>query len=180
MIIHKYILLLLSFFSLLSCRDNYSAEGAVKKLYGKKITINWEGMISVSDSSGYEIYAKCPYKIIAKFENEVCTPCFVNHLEACQKFLKTFPKDSLAYLCMVPANKEDVLDKINIEDFSDLCIISDPTEYYSSKNRIGDYTSFFQTFLLDSNDRIMLVGDPLRNNRIKELYNKTIKRYSDD
>lgn len=121
-----------------------------------------------------EVFINRPYKIVALFEDESCAHCLVGHLEACKKYLNTLPKDSVTYVCIVPVNEEIILSNIEEGDYSDLCVISDVDGYYSSRNKIDEYRSFYQTYLLDHNNRIILVGDPLRNAKIKELYSNKI------
>lgn len=156
--------------ALFACNENSSIDDTVKNLYGKRIEIDWDGMIASPPDSVKFDYEKRPFKVVAKFENEVCAPCFLGHLEACTKLMELFPEDSVAYICIVPAEEKEIMTRIESNDYSNLCIISDVDDKYSSKNRIKGYRSFFQTYLLDRRNRIVIVGDPLRNNKIRELY----------
>lgn len=166
---------------LFACNDSVSIEEAVTKLHGKSITINWSNMVVPDSDKGIqEFYMERPLTIVAPFEDDVCTQCFVNHLAACLRYLKSMPKDSVAYVCIIPAHPDDILSAVKDIDLSGLCIISDIDEQYSKTNSIEDYNSFFRTYMLDKDNKIILVGDPLRNNKLKELYTKTIKEIVGD
>ena len=65
-------------------------------------------------------------------------------------------------------------------DLKGLHIISDVNDTYARDNRIDKYSSFFCTYLLDANDRIIIVGDPIRKSSIRKLYNKKINKAADE
>ena len=52
-------------------------------------------------------------------------------------------------------------------------LIFDPKELYIWNNKLPQ-DKRFQTFLLDKNNKILLIGSPIDNNKISELYKKTI------
>lgn len=173
-------LLYVAFALLMSCNDSSSIEGAVKSLYGKRIKIDWDNEISITRTEGglYET----PYKIVAPFDEDSCTSCFLGHLDVCIDYCGKLPSDSVTYICIVPIDAEQIISTIKAEgiDLKGLHIISDVNDTYARDNRIDKYSSFFCTYLLDANDRIIIVGDPIRKSSIRKLYNKKINKAADE
>jgi len=52
----------------------------------------------------------------------------------------------------------------------------DKESEYLTKNNIKKYDKMFQTFLLDKNDSVVLVGNPFLNKRLMNLYRQEIDR----
>lgn len=169
-------LLYVVFALLMSCNDSSTIEGAVKSLYGKKIKIDWDNEISITQTEA-GLYAT-PYKIVAPFDEDSCTSCFLGHLDVCIDYCSKLPRDSVTYFCIVPIDSDKIISTIKAEciDLKGLHIISDVNGTYARDNRIEKYSSFFCTYLLDVNDRVILVGDPIRKSSIRKLYTKTINR----
>ncbi len=55
-------------------------------------------------------------------------------------------------------------------------LVYDNESEYLSKNNINKYDKMFQTFLLDKNDSVILVGNPFLNKKLAELYRKEIEK----
>jgi hypothetical protein len=54
-------------------------------------------------------------------------------------------------------------------------VIIDHSGIFYTKNKIGN-DKMYQTYLVDANNKILLVGNPLYSDKIKELYFSTIKK----
>lgn len=162
---------------LFACNDSVSIEEAVTKLHGKQIEINWSDMVvpNSSDNDLQKSFLERHLKIVVPFEEDKCNQCLIKHLLACVHYMKSMPKDSVAYVCIIPAHRDDILSAVKGIDLSDLCIISDIDNNYSKTNRIEDYNSFFRTYLLDKDNRVVLVGDPLRSTDLQKLYTEKIR-----
>ena len=55
-------------------------------------------------------------------------------------------------------------------------LIIDKNFKFSDTNKLPPKDKRFQTFLLDSNNRVILVGNPVYNDKLMKLYKKEIKK----
>ena len=55
-------------------------------------------------------------------------------------------------------------------------LIYDKEEEYLTKNNIEKYDKMFQTFLLDRDNKVILIGNPLYNKKLAELYRREISK----
>lgn len=58
----------------------------------------------------------------------------------------------------------------------DYPLLIDKNNEFVIKNHLPENDTRFHTFLLDENNRVILIGSPLFNNRMKELYFQEIER----
>ena len=174
--VRSKLLFFVSFILLMSCNGQTTVDDAVKQLYGKKIKLDWNNLVVTGpENTDIETIKQAPFKIVTLFDEDSCTTCFMGHLEACITYYNTLPKDSVSYICVVPIESQIIQLALQYFDTSGLTIISDADNSYTRKNRIEKYNTFFCSYLLDSNDKIILVGDPIRNSNVRKLYNKTIR-----
>lgn len=170
--------ILVSIVLLLSCNGNgqLTVDDAVRKLSGKRIRLGWDSLVlTPSGNTDLDKIKRTPFKIVSLFDEDSCTTCFIGHLEACKKYYNTLPKDSVCYICVVPIESGIMQLALQYYDTEGLTLISDKGNHYVRENRIEKYNSFFCSYLLDSKDRVILVGDPIRNGRVRKLYDKTIR-----
>ena len=82
--------------------------------------------------------------------------------------------DSVQFLFFFPPEKQhDVLDILKEVDFSyPICL-----DEHNSLNNLNHFPIEFggQTFLLDKENRVLAIGNPIHNRKVKELYLKIIQ-----
>ena len=61
------------------------------------------------------------------------------------------------------------------QEYKSIIVLLDNEKHYLSNNSLEKYHNMLTCFLLDKNNRVVLVGDPLRSSRIRELYNEQIR-----
>lgn len=178
----KWRFLIISFLLVfVACSNRNSITVAVKKLYGRSIKINWDDEVIIKkESSPSTPYHMRPVKILLSFDANECIECFRNNIVACANYSDHLPKEYVSIICLVPFRREDIIANVCDLYLSDLCIISDVDNQFAKTNKVEEYNSFFRSYLINKNDRIVLVGNPLRNQDLKELYEKTIKELLSD
>ena len=82
--------------------------------------------------------------------------------------------DSVQFLFFFPPEKQhDVLEILKTSDFSyPICL-----DEHNSLNNLNHFPIEFggQTFLLDKENRVLAIGNPIHNRKVKELYLKIIQ-----
>ena len=121
---------------------------------------------------------KSEYKIISYIDSTGCTSCklrlsqwkeFINQLDS----LGNFP--ILFFMYPKSQNELNYILKRNHFDYP-VCI-----DENDSFNKLNHFPSdmMFQTFLLDKNDKVVAIGNPVHNPKIKELYLNIIQGKKD-
>jgi hypothetical protein len=179
---HLYVSLL-SFFiaSILlgGCKNDVNA--IVRSLYGKKIDFNWSKQTIKADTIIEGLEIQTPLKVVAYIDSSLCTPCFMNYLDFASDFIEKYGSDNIVYMCIIqPRNISDLQDKMAQMSLKGVEVILDKDEKYKKRNSIDQYASLITVFLLDSDNRIKLVGDPLRSKKINDLYDCKVIEFIDE
>jgi len=173
------VIILLSIPIIMGCTDS-------KKEVITKLVTKWQGKeIVLPDSSVFTIQgkdtvnvdwdSKYKYKILVYVDSAGCTSCRLQ-LHKWKEFIAevdTITHHSVQFLFyLTPKNVKEARYITRRDDFTyPMCI--DP------ENRIDAYNHFpiedmFHTFLLDADNKVLVIGNPIHNIAVRELYLKTI------
>ena len=173
----KYAIVLIACILLSSC-DQFSKRELIH-LYNE-----WEGkQLIFPHDSYFTIYAKdtikysqenCSYKIVSYIDSIGCLSCKLK-LAEWNSFIEQLDSVNDVSILMYfhPHNKREITYLLKKDHFNlPVCI-----DEKDSLNKLNKFPMFdeFQTFLLDKNDKIMAIGNPIHNPKIKELYLKIIQ-----
>ena len=112
-----------------------------------------------------------PYKIVLYIDSVGCTSCKMQ-LKQYAEYINILPHEVIFLIFVHPRRVQDVYYTIKRDSFPyPLCI--DRTDEFNRLNHLPD-DERFRCFLLDENNRVVLIGNPVQNPKIKELYIKTI------
>lgn len=117
------------------------------------------------------------YKILHFIDSSGCTPCKLTFYEWTQltKEIQDFQKEiAIIYVIAV----KDSVTMIKTNQWKQLHKFKIPI-FYDTKHILNDTNQFikdpiYQTFLLDHNNRVLVIGNPIYNTKIWNLYKKTI------
>lgn len=120
------------------------------------------------------------YKIVSYIDSAGCMGCKLE-LPRWEGFMhefnKFFPKTDLILLLYIfPKSRSDV-EKLMLYNHFPHPICIDQSDSFNKLNKLENGESY-QTFLLDKNNKIIGIGNPIYNLSIKELYFKTIKHFN--
>ena len=112
-------------------------------------------------------------RIVVYFSSDMCTVCNINKLHEWDKIKKRYANWSIVYVLSYQEKiEEDIIESITNNNVNDMVIYLDKHDSFRKANPfIPDYP-LLHVFLIDSNNRIKIVGDPLFNNRILQLYDE--------
>lgn len=172
----KYYMLFILLFFFLSCEDKKKNEvlSMLHKWSEKEVVFpqNIAFTILGGDTVDFPIPKK--YNILTYVDSLGCLSCklqlnkwkqFINEIE-------TAKEDSVQYYFFFFFNKKVMLNLLKSSSFSyPVCI--------DEEDRVNKLNNFpkeiaFQTFLLDNNNKIIAMGNPILNPKIKELYLRII------
>jgi hypothetical protein len=114
-----------------------------------------------------------PHKITTYIDGD-CNQCLYELL-SWKEIMDEFENDEVSFLFYVKTPDLEELVSFLVEIEFQYPIIIDYEGTYKTKNSIGEDKTY-QTFLVDGNSKIMLIGNPLFSSQIEDLYISTIKK----
>lgn len=172
----KYIVYII-FFSIciFSCQNEKSiqAEKILKKWIDREIIFPENLNFSIQGSERASNFAirDSEFKIVAYVDSMGCTSCKL-HLSEWANYINNidsiYPNKVQFLFFFFPKNGRDIYLTLRVERFIyPICI-----DTLDILNKINHFPSDmqYQTFLLDKNNKVMAIGNPIQNPRIKELY----------
>lgn len=116
-------------------------------------------------------------KLIVYVDSSSCTGCFIHHLSDYFEVNDTLTAGNAELIIVMqphPSKIKEVRDVLCSDSMPFWCIIDKECELKRNNSKLKD-THILHSFLLDENDKIILIGNPIRNPRIKELLYKSLK-----
>lgn len=160
------------------CGSKFTVQKVLRKSYGKQINFNWP-MQYVFEDTTIDVIGKpelSSIKVVVYINRELCAPCFSNYLSATLEFIGKFSSDSVQYVCvMYPRPIEQIQEAMDSLELSQTHIFYDTNNEFLKKNSLEKYTDMFRAFLLDKDNQVVLVGDPLRSTDLQKLYTENIR-----
>lgn len=176
-------LFIIAFF-LLSCINSKEKKAMelIQKWNGKTILFPSTPIFTIQGKDTLDYQISDTYKILTYADSTGCTSCKLN-LSEWREFIvmvdsiKTGAVQFLFFL--YPKSEMNIYHTLRMENFNyPICI-----DVKDSLNILNHFPTemAFQTFLIDSNNKVLAIGNPIRNPRIKQLYLDIIlgKRKSD-
>lgn len=167
-----YILLILTF---ISCQESNPGSKFMQLLdtwSGKEIIFPNELMFSIQGRDTIDIRDwEANYKIVSYIDSSGCTVCKLN-LKKWNAFIDSARVVSnhsiVPYLYFHPQSSKEIMYLLRRDNFKyPVCI--DNNDTFNKLNKLPS-NEVFQTFLLDKDNKIVLIGNPILNPKVKELY----------
>lgn len=114
-------------------------------------------------------------RLVVYIDSLSCSTCFLNNMMTYYDINDSLVNKGghlIVILNPKHAKIEEIEEKVVMDKYPFYCIIDGSNEFLSTNN-IPD-NNLLHTFMLDKNDKIILVGDPTRNSKLKELFFKQL------
>ena len=178
---YLYLFLCLLFFCTCSVSERRNIVNLTKEWSGKTIVFPREFVLDVYLEDSVISYNKVDfqqYAILVYIDSIGCMSCKMNLSEWADFILELDSISNKAIPCLFifnPKNddKERVINLLKRAHFSyPVCI--DKRDAFNILNNFPT-DNRFQTFLLDKNNKVVAIGNPIHNPMVKELYLKIIR-----
>ena len=171
----KVICLILLSLLLLNCNNNQGGKS-------KKIVDKWVGhkIILPGLSEKEQNYSCNSLKVITRINGD-CYPCLTK-LKDWSKFISEINNDEhkIPLYFYIVTSDSSRYNEINRKEIKfDYPVIHDLNNDFLKKNKLL-HNSYLQTMLLDKDNCILLIGNPLNGSKLHDLYKKIIKNYHYD
>ena len=164
--------------ALFSCTDSKNKEVAtlLQEWEGRRIVFPSNPTFTIQGEDTVEYHIKNTYKILTYIDSTGCTSCklrfaewriFMSEVDSIRPNMLQF----LFFLC--PKTGMEIYQTLRMDRFKYPICIDDE----DSLNKLNHFSSdmMFQTFLLDKDNKILAIGNPIHNPKVKELYLKIIQ-----
>jgi hypothetical protein len=171
----QYLLWAFALLCFCSCRN--PAQKHYKELLqewvGKKVYFPDNLVFTVEGKDTVDFSIAGNYKILVYADSSGCISCKLR-LNDWKTWMQSKRMDSVCFLFIFsPEKRKDIINALEITDFVyPVCIDEE-----QRLNGLNHFPAEFggQTFLLDKDNRVLAVGNPVYNSKVKELYLKIIR-----
>ena len=151
-----------------------SRESYIKRMIGSELIINVDSMFIGDNSRSYINDLDKQLKIVVYSDSSNCNACDIQ-----------FPLWRIRYRELSRENDTGLIFIINTKDISDMELnanvvkapglrLYDSQGVFKKNNRLFDHREF-HVFLLDQDNKIILIGNPLTNHNLYALYKRAIE-----
>lgn len=147
----------------------------VTEWQGREIVLPDSAIFTIQGKDTVDIDMDSMYKILVYVDSAGCTSCRLQ-LHKWKEFITevdSITHHSVQFLFyLTPKNVKEARYITRRDDFTyPMCI--DPENKINAHNHFPK-EDIFHTFLLDADNRVQVIGNPIHNSAVRELYLKTI------
>ena len=174
----NFIIIILGFVVFASCGKSNKDKSfsLLQKWIGKELSFPARPVFTIQGKDTVEYPIQNAYKILTYIDSTGCTSCKLK-LAEWEKFITVVDSirphtvQFLFFLC--PKNGMEIYQTLRVERFKHpICI--DEGDYLNKLNHFPADMAF-HTFLLDNDNRVVAMGNPIHNLKVRELYLKIIQ-----
>lgn len=176
----NFAVITLIFFLSIGCKSHIKKiENTIRKFQSHPITIHTTDYIVFCSDSTYNVQDidEATLKYICYVDSTECSPCVLKKAfkwnDYICKFRKHNKKITFTYI-ISSKNSDDIITQARESGFCQTVFI-DTSGVFSKQNPHIPKESMYHIFLLDENNRIILVGNPLTNKGIEKAFFKIAK-----
>lgn len=174
----SFIIIFFSVLILFSCEDSKRKQTLIllQEWEGKEVNFPLNPIFTIQGKDTIDYKIQNTFKILTYIDSTGCTSCklkltewkkIVTEVDSMQPYSTQF----LFFFC--PKNGMEIYQTLRVERFNyPVCI-----DEKDSLNKLNHFPSemAFQTFLLDKDNKVLAIGNPVHNPKVKELYLKIIQ-----
>lgn len=173
---------LLGFTCLVSCDNQRGIEEALAEMRSQPIKLCLEEM-QCRNKYGDTIVVdsvKPPYRMVVYVDSSVCSPCTLDKMFLWNESIKKACEQGnrLRYVFIVAPKPEQMEDTyLSIESNGlDSPVYVDTAYAFRKANPHLPKEKMYHTFLLNTKDSVVIVGNPMENPKIDSLINMTVNK----
>ena len=175
----KIVCVCLFFVTLLACRDGRGISEELSVLQSQPIVLPQEKDVVIHNADTVFNIRGNKLKYIIYNDSLACTSCMINNLISWNpliEYSKNYKGGLVFYFIFSPAQKDLRLINMFIKNSEfKYRIIVDERKTFARLNPHLPKNHLLHSFLLDENDNVILVGNPLRNKKIEEIFYKIVE-----
>lgn len=177
-----YLILFIGFIGLNACnRRVKKINEKLKEFVSEPINIETHEFIRYCSDPTYNVCDdSVNFRYVCYLDSSECTPCALKSAYLWNEEISRFTKDknhfSVFYILSTKKNK-DLQVQIKESGFCQNVYI-DTCGVFAKRNPHIPNNTMFHTFLMDKNNNIVLVGNPIKNKKIRKKFFEIMNRYT--
>ncbi len=170
----RYVYIIMFVFTFLSCQDKNKEAmlRLVKEWDGKEIKFPARSVFTIQGKDTVDFdFKDADYKVVTYVDSVGCTSCklqlprWIEFMEE----LESKTKDNVPFVFVFhPKSAKELRHTLRLHGFNHP-VFFDEKDDFNALNRFPD-DMMFQTFLLDKDNKVVVLGNPVLNPQVKELY----------
>ena len=159
-----------------SNRSKRTLEKQILTMDGMRISLDFENAIAIYDGIDSTYYPSDARKLVLYVDSASCSGCFLSHLAGYHDINASLAAHDGELLVILHPQKErleEIKTRMRHERYPFWCIVDVSGEFRANNPRIPE-NPLLHTFSLDEQSNVILVGDPTRNEKIKELFYREV------
>lgn len=175
----SYIIFILFLCVITSCSDKNKEEitQLVIQWQGKEIIIPSNSVFTIQGKDTVDVNLNTEHKILVYVDSAGCTSCRLQ-LHKWKEFIAqvdTVAKEPVQFLFyLTPKSVKEARYITRRDDFTyPMCV--DINNEINKENNFPK-KDMFHTFLLDAENKVQVIGNPIHNSAVRDLYLKTISQ----
>lgn len=171
-------LLLLLIIIVLSCDKQSRIERTLYEMECNPILIPIEDLVCCPYDSTCDSIDTYKYKMVIYADSSRCSSCFIKHLSKWNEYLDLEKKGKVEVIFILETKKAELEHYCYETRFSRINhpVYFDTEGFFRNKNPHIPANELFHVFLIDQNDRIILVGNPVTNPKIRNMFIETLNK----
>lgn len=158
---------------IISCNTNDDVKNELRTMFAGQVDLSM--IDSMIQKNSFDSEAN--YKIVNYFDSSECIPCRMRELEAWHGFADSLKRRNVETLFVFSPYSDDydIFHFIRTNRTNKIAIAIDTLSVFKQKNPQIPNNHLFHTFLLDKRNNVLLVGNPIENERIRsKLFEKIV------
>lgn len=169
---NSLLLICMSFIFFTACNSRKERiNEQVSILYSNKIDIPTLEMETIVRDSTY-LRKKPNFRLLVYLDSTECTPCYASHHQEWEYILNECRKYEPSIALSIIIDSKNVSDNIKrkfVESTVKKSIYIDANGAFRKINPVFPESNIMHVILLDKDNKVVLVGNPLNNKKIEEL-----------
>lgn len=116
------------------------------------------------------------YTWLIHIQNDYCKPCWLQGIKKWDGFVKENKNTNAISIISVKGEELAEIRRIINKQKLKIQVYADCNNSFERNNSFIPEELIYHTFLFDSSNRIRLIGNPLRNEKIRNLFEKNFTR----
>lgn len=173
--VHYIILMALMLLS--SCRKKNFADD-ILKMQSRPIDLTACEGAACYENGKKSTYtcADSAYRLIVYVDSSSCSPCFVSYMLDYEETVEKFDSSGIRTLFVFEPSQnkvEDVISSLEQQSFPLLSLVVRDGGFASANPQLPA-SSLLHSFLLNEKNEVVVVGNPVRNEKVRELMLNTM------
>lgn len=175
----KYIYSILCILLLAGCGHRNHHRRLVERMMAATIALPEETLRYGDGADRFD--PASPAKMVVYFDSEVCATCELSRIWEWNEFAGIAETSEGRFQMLFvfaprPDDLKAVKKALRMVEGQNKLIFIDERQQFAAANPAIPEEGIFHTFLLDGDNRVVLVGNPVYNETLQELYKTTIRQ----